>query len=136
MPRLTIWFYRTSLVYLALGVTFGGLLLFNKGFPYFPSFWNLLPSHIEFVLFGWVAQLAMGVSFSLLPRFSKPPVRGNENPAWGAYILVNVGIWMVVIASFWLGNHWLTLAGRAAETAAILAFAIHAWPRVKGYGVG
>ena len=33
MPRLSVWFIRLSLIYLALGFTFGGLLLLNKGLP-------------------------------------------------------------------------------------------------------
>lgn len=135
MPRLSIWFIRTSLLYLALGFTFGGLLLFNKGIPIYPSVWSLLPSHIEFVLFGWTVQLVMGMAFWILPRFSKPPIRGNEKFAWGAFILVNAGIWFIVLASFGPGSQWLTLSGRAAESAGVLAFAIHAWPRVKGVGI-
>jgi hypothetical protein len=95
----------------------------------------LLPSHIEFVLFGWVVQLVMGMAFWILPRFSKLPIRGNEKLAWGAFILVNSGIWLIVLASFGLGSHWLTLTGRAAESAGVLAFAMHAWPRVKGVGI-
>ncbi len=135
MPRLSTWFIRTSLLYLALGFTFGGLLLINKGFPYFPYFWSLLPAHIEMVLFGWTVQLVMGMAFWILPRFSKPPIRGNEKLAWGAFILVNTGIWFIVLASYWSGSQWLTLTGRAAETAGVLAFAAHAWPRVKGIGI-
>jgi hypothetical protein len=135
MPRLSIWFIRTSLVYLVLGFTFGGLLLINKGFPLYPYLWSLLPSHIEFVLFGWTVHLVMGMAFWILPRFSKPPVRGNENLAWGAFILINAGIWSLVLASFGPGGQWVTLAGRVVEAIGILAFVIHAWPRVKGVGI-
>lgn len=131
MPRLSNWFIRSSLAYLVLGFTFGGLLLFNKGFPLYPPLWSLLPSHIEFVLFGWTLQLVMGMAFWILPRFAKPPIRGNENLAWGAFFLINAGIWSLVLASFRPGAAWFTLFGRAAEAFGILAFVIHAWPRVK-----
>lgn len=134
MPRLSIYFIQSSLVYLVLGFTFGGLMLFNKGVPLHPMLWRLLPPHIEFVLFGWTVQLVMGMAFWILPRFPTKPIRGNEKLAWGAFILVNAGIWSLVLASFGSGSPWLTLAGRAVEATGILAFAAHAWPRVKGIG--
>jgi hypothetical protein len=135
MPRLSIWFIRFALDYLLLGFTFGGLILFNKGMPLFPLVWSLLPAHIEFVLIGWTSQLVMGMGFWILPRFSRPPVRGNEKMAWGAFVLVNAGIWMFALGSFGSVGGWLSLAGRAAEAAGVLLFVLNAWPRVKAVGV-
>ncbi len=109
-------------------------MLVNKGVPLSPVLWSLLPAHIEFVLFGWTLQLVMGMGFWILPRFSNPPLRGNEGLAWGAFFLLNAGIGTVVLASFWLGGIWLTLALRAAVAAGVILFSGHAWPRVKGFG--
>lgn len=131
MPRLSAWFIRASLAYLFLGFTFGGLLLFHKGFPLHPQMWRLLPAHIEFVLFGWTAQLVMGMAFWILPRFPKPPVRGNERLAWGAFWALNAGVALAALAPFVPGYAWLSLAGRAAEALGVILFARHAWPRVK-----
>jgi hypothetical protein len=131
MPRLSVWTIRASLIYLLLGFTLGGLLLFNKGFPTHPWIWGLLPAHIESVLMGWIVQFVMGVGFWILPRFAKPPLRGNEKLAWGAFILVNIGIWFLAAASLEAGSAWLVLLGRAAEAAGLLAFIAHAWPRLK-----
>jgi hypothetical protein len=122
------------LIYLCLGFTFGGLILFNKGMPLYPLAWLLLSAHIESVLFGWTVQLVMGVGFWILPRFPKPHVRGNEKLAWAAFILVNVGIGLVVLASFLSNGAWFGFLGRVTEAAGILAFAVHAWPRIKGFG--
>lgn len=130
MPRLSVWFIRASLVYLAVGFTFGGLLLTNKGFPVYPYVWSLLPAHIEFLLFGWTVQLVMGMAFWILPRFAKPPLRGNEYTAWAAFVLVNAGVWILALGPFLPSGGWLELAGRTAEGAGILAFAAHVWPRV------
>jgi cbb3-type cytochrome oxidase subunit 1 len=134
MPRLSVWFIRTSLVYLVLGFSFGGLMLINKGLPLHFLLWRLLPSHIEFVLFGWAVLLVMGMGFWILPRFSSHPVRGNETLAWAAFILVNIGIILIVLASLGAGGVWFTLAGRAAEAAGVLLFVAHAWPRIGGFG--
>jgi hypothetical protein len=129
MPHLSAWFVRAALLYLALGFTFGGLLLANKGVPLHPLTWRLLPAHIEFLLFGWTLQLIFGVAFWILPRWQTQ--RGNVQPAWSALLLVNVGIWLVVLTGWLNWPAWSMLAGRLLEAAAVAAFAAHAWPRVK-----
>lgn len=129
MPRLSAWFVRAALLYLALGFTFGGLLLANKGVPLHPLTWRLLPAHIEFLLFGWTLQLAFGVAFWILPRWQTQ--RGNVRPAWAALLLVNTGVWLVVLAGWLNWPTWSLVIGRLLETAAVTAFAVHAWPRVK-----
>lgn len=69
MPRPSVWFIRLALSYLLVGFTFACLLLSNKGLAYAPWLWRLLPAHIEILLVGWTAQLAMGVIFWIAPRF-------------------------------------------------------------------
>ena len=129
MPRLSVWFVRSASSYLALGFTFGALLLANKGIPLHPLTWRLLPAHIEFLLFGWTVQLAFGVAFWILPRWQTK--RGDERPAWLAFVSVNVGIWLVVLASWLAAPAWVLATGRVLQAAAMAAFALHAWPRVK-----
>ena len=129
MPRLSRWFIRASLIYLALGFTFGALMLFNKGVLLSVWLWQLLPAHIEFLLLGWTVQLAMGVAFWILPRFGS--ARGNEKAAWAAFIFLNAGVWMAGIGRLMGIPDSMVIIGRAAEAGAAIAFAIHAWPRVK-----
>ncbi len=133
MPRLSCWFIRTSLVYLLIGFTLGGSLLIHKGIPLHPALWRVLPAHIEFVLLGWIVQLAMGVAFWILPRFGSS--RGNETVAWWSYGLLNVGIWLVVGGTTLGGPSALAFLGRLAEMGAVIAFAWHAWPRIKPLGL-
>ncbi|HLE29768.1 MAG TPA: cbb3-type cytochrome c oxidase subunit I [Anaerolineales bacterium] len=135
MPRLSVWLIRTALAYLALGFTLGGLMLFNKGLPLAPAFWRLLPMHIEFVLFGWTIQLAMGVGFWILPRFVRGPARGDERRVWAAYVLLNAGVLSVSLGQWLAWPAWIPLLGRAAELLAVAAFALHAWPRIKPHGM-
>lgn len=134
MPRLSIWAIRAALVYLAVGFTFGGLMLVNKGIPLSPALWSLLPAHIEFLLVGWTVQLVMGMAFWILPRFSREPRRGNVPLAWFSVILLNLGVWLVGFGPLLVGIAWLQAAGRAAEIGAGLAFSAHAWPRIKATG--
>jgi hypothetical protein len=141
MPRLSVWFIRAALLYLALGFTLGMLLLANKGVLISPTIWQLLPAHMEFLLLGWTVQLALGVAFWILPRWQTQ--RGDVRGAYLAFILLNLGIWCVVLAPWldvWLSTglntswglgSWLLTFGRACEAGAAAVFALHAWPRVK-----
>jgi cbb3-type cytochrome oxidase subunit 1 len=131
MPRLSQWFIRAALVNLLLGFTFGALLLAHKGVPYWPALWRLLPAHVELVLIGWTAQLALGVAFWILPRFWRQPARGNEKAAWIALILLNSGVYLVLLGS-WQGFVAALFWGRMAEIGAAVAFAVAVWPRIAG----
>ena len=132
MPRLSCWFIRASLVYLVLGFTFGSLMLANKGIPFYPLLWRLLPSHMEFLLIGWMVQLGFGVAFWILPRFGEGPPRGNENLIWGAWSLLNLGIWLIVVQPVF-NQAWLVLSGRISEVAGVLVFVFAIWKRVKPF---
>ena len=148
MPRLSVWFVRCALAYLALGFTIGALMLIEKGVPVYPPLLRLLPVHIEFVLFGWTVQLAMGIAFWILPRFGSGaslqdqprgrvrqardlPPRGNEKAAWLAFGLLNAGIWLAGMSPVLDLPPILPLFGRACEAVAAAAFMVHAWPRIK-----
>lgn len=130
MPRLSQWLIRFSLIYLILGFSIGGLLLAHKGIPFYPQMWGWLPAHIEFLIMGWIVQLAMGVAFWTLPRFWVEPRRPNEHYIRAALVLLNVGIWLVVAGTTFQGGSWVLLAGRVLELLAVGFFALHSWRRV------
>jgi hypothetical protein len=130
MPRLSVIAIRTALVYLLAGFTFGALLLANKGIPFGGWIWSLLPAHIEFLLVGWTAQLALGVAYWILPRFSGGS-RGNVRLAAFAVGMLNIGVLLVAAQSVWPGVSSLAPAGREAEIGAAVLFALHAWKRVR-----
>jgi hypothetical protein len=130
VPRLTVWAVRASLLYLAAGFTLGALLLAHKGIPIHPGLWRLLPAHVECLLVGWTVQLGMGVAFWILPRFAGGASRGNEALAWCAVGLVNLGVVAVVLSGA-VGAASPALLGRVAEAGGAVAFALHAWGRVR-----
>ena len=131
MPRLSVWFVRASLIYLLVGITFGALILAEKGTSYYPSIWNLFPMHIEFLLIGWLVQLAMGVAFWILPRFSTGQPRGNEKLIWSAFLFLNFGI-LLTIMQVWLS--FAVMAGRLLQVIGILLYITGTWRRVKPHG--
>ena len=129
MQRLSVWLIRTALIYLLLGFTLGGLLLWHKGLSLNPALWRLLPAHVEFLLLGWTVHLVMGVAYWILPRIrTKRPLTAL---VWLSFCLLNGGIGLVTISGFVEFTTTARLAGRMLEVGAIMAFAAHAWPRVK-----
>ena len=130
MPKLTVWFVRTALCYLAVGFSVGAFLLAARGGAFGAPVGRLLPLHIEFLLIGWLVQLALGVAFWILPRFRAGPERGRESLAWLSYGLLNLGVIGAVLAP----KPDLRLLAHAAQGLAVAAFALHAWPRVKAFG--
>lgn len=125
MPRLTQYFLRASLIYLLLGFTFGSLILTQKGIPFAPFLWALLPLHVESVLIGWMTQFAMGVAFWILPRLGPTRPRGNETWSWIAFFTLNLGIWLS-----WIPSWNMVLPGRFLEIFALLLFVWGNWPRL------
>jgi hypothetical protein len=127
MPRLAAWIVRAALLYWLLGMTLGALLLWQKAVPGNPWLWATLPAHIEFLLVGWLGQVALGVAYWILPRFAG----GARGPVWPvatAWALLNLGIWLTALAGTHAG---LLAAGRLAEVAALLLFGAHGWRRVQ-----
>lgn len=130
MPRLSQWMIRSAFVYLIFGFTFGGLLLTHKGIPLHPSLWAWLPAHIEFLLLGWIVQLTMGVAFWILPRYWKKPRRPNETYAKAAFLLLNLGIWLVVAGTTFRLGRGAIITGRIVEFGGVALFGIQASKRI------
>ena len=131
MPRLSIWFIRTALVYFAAGITIGCLLLISKGAQQLSSVWSLLPTHIELVLIGWAMQLIMGVAFWMFPRHTYVPKRGNETLIWLSYGLLNGGLLLLVFAP---GSTSLAFVGQIGIVFSVLLFTGSIFRRTKGWG--
>ncbi len=132
MPRLASWFVRASMVYLLVGFTLGALMLAQEGVPFGPPILIVLTIHMEFLLVGWLIQLAMGVAFWILPRFGTGAPRGNENLVWAAFFLVNLGVLLTAL-QLWLAP--ALLEGRVAEIAGVGLYIAGAWARVKPMAV-
>jgi len=131
MPALSVWFVRASLLDLLAGFLIGALILAQKGIPYASQVWSLFPIHMEFLLIGWFAQLAMGVAFWIVPRFSSGPARGKGSIGWISLALINAGLLMGIL------QLWFTpsiLLRRILEICAGITFTIGLWRRIKPHG--
>lgn len=59
-------------------------------------------------------------------------MRGNEPLIWVAFWLLNVGLCLFVL-ELWLA--WVVLVAGPLEAAAVVAYAIGTWRRVKPHGL-
>ncbi len=130
MPRLSFWSVRFSRGYLLVGFTLGALMLANKGLPLAPWIWRLLPIHIPFLVVGFIAQLAMGVEFWIMPRFAGGS-RGNVTVGWLSILCLSLGIWVVAVQAWYGLAEAVLLAGRVLLGLAGVLFVANIWKRVK-----
>jgi hypothetical protein len=110
-------------------------MLWNKGSLFDARIWLLVSTHLEMLIVGWLIQLALGVAFWVLPRFTKEPRYGNVRRGWVGFALLNIGI-LLVITGIWQSDiNSLQAVGRLIELIAAVTLASVLWPRVKGFGV-
>ena len=133
MPRLTRLAVRLALSNLLAGATLGAAMLLDEalGAADWVWLWRWRPMHVELMLVGWVALLAVGVAHWILPRYvdGRPP-RGPAWPPRLAVLGLAAGPWLLGLGAG-LQLPWLSATGRLAELLGALAFAVHAWPRVR-----
>jgi cbb3-type cytochrome oxidase subunit 1 len=135
MPRLTRYFIKTALVYLAAALLLGLLLAARNSIDLPPERLALSPVYLHLFMVGWVAQLIFGMSFWMLPRFSREPRFGNQRLGWLAFALINCGVIAAGVGQWLNAPPAIIMLGRAAEVLAVVCFALHAWPRVRAIGV-
>jgi len=133
LPKITTVMTVSSLFYLALGTSLGGLLLVHKGVPLHPLLWSFLPAHADFLLWGWTTQLTLAVAYWIFPRFRTEPARGNPILHWAGFILFNLGLLLASAASFFSPSSWLRFSGRLGQLTGALVFVIYLWRRIRPY---
>jgi hypothetical protein len=86
---------------------------------------------------GWVTQFILGVALWMLPKYSMEKPRGIQALAWAAYIFLNIGLLVRVIAEP-LNAHlpgmvwgWLLVLSASLQWVGCLLFVLNAWRRVK-----
>jgi heme/copper-type cytochrome/quinol oxidase subunit 1 len=137
MPRLTRYFIKTALVYLAVAVAIGLLLAARSTVDLPAELLALTPVYFHLFMVGWVMQLIFGMLFWMLPKYSRERPRGHERLAWAAYILINAGLILRVIGEPLvavrsdLGAGWLLVLSALLQLIGGWMFISAVWPRVK-----
>ncbi len=133
MPALSATAIRLALLHFGGGLTIGFLMLANKGIPFAPELWRLLPVHAEFLLVGWTVQLTLAVAHWIVPRFRGGDF-GRPELARASIILLNAGVVLVALTALPGLPAALTAIGRLAEGAALVAYVLYIWPRIRIVG--
>jgi hypothetical protein len=139
MPRESQVMIRTALIWMALGVTAGGLMLLNKGVPLLPWLWTLRVPHVHMLLVGWMVQFACGVAFWILPRLDAGGARGDQRLIWGCYAALNSGVVVGTLhALLRTVSNWKVLDALPPLMGALYLlsaglFVAQAWPRVRPF---
>jgi hypothetical protein len=139
VPKLSIWMVRSALLHLVIGFAIGAAIMWQKGPGGMPEAWRWLPVHIHMLLIGWIVQLAIGVAYWILPRFTSrdevtgrfEQARGRDALAWASFILLNTSTASALVVL--TGWPWAIPASALLAASAALAFTLHAWPRVKPF---
>lgn len=129
MPKLTIAATRAALAWFAIGFTIGLGLLIDKATGGLGLGVGWLHAHLHVLLFGWLVQLIFAVGYWMLPRFGRD--RPRRGFAIAAIALLNIASCLAMCFP-WLRLHEATWV---AQGFGVICFAVHAWPRVKAFGV-
>lgn len=130
MEWFVIRFLKASLVWLALGVSLGLLMLI------WPAAILYRPAHLHLNLLGFVTMMIYGVGYHVLPRFSGHPLHSREL-AGVHWWMANVGLGLLV-AGFILRPHlyrWslpLLIVGGSASTLGAFIFIYNIWRTIDG----
>ena len=137
MPRLTRYFIKTALIYLALSLALGAVLAARSALALPDELAAFSPVFFHLFMVGWVTQLIFGMLFWMLPRQSKERLRGDERLAWIAFVTINVGLLVRAIGEPLvtlqpdMGAGWLLALSAVLQLIGGWAFIGNAWPRVQ-----
>ena len=95
------------------------------------------PVYVHLLVVGWITQMIFGVAYWMFPKYSTEAPRGNDRLAIAAYVCLNAGLLLRVVAEPAYVLHPGAVFGRALGLSATLqwlggmAFVVNTWARVK-----
>ncbi len=128
---------RTALAYLVAATLLGAALLLNQAIGVSGALFALQPVFYHLLTIGWLTQLILGVAVWMFPAASREQPHGNPRLTWLAYLALNAGLLLRLVAEpllTWRPAPWL---GGALALSALLQvtgiwlFIGLVWPRVK-----
>jgi cbb3-type cytochrome oxidase subunit 1 len=126
-------FVKASVVWLAIGVTFGVAMAAH------PVWGVYRTAHMHMTLLGFVTMMIYGVGYHVLPRFTGHPLWSRRLPGWHWW-LSNIGL-ALMVAGFILRINLVAGVRAATITLAIggtlsalgaYAFVLNIWLTLNG----
>lgn len=133
MPLLSRVLIKVSLIFLVIGVTAG---IISASSSHVAAAALRIPAYHALTV-GWLTQLVFGVAYWLFPRFSRERPYGTDGYLPAAFVLLNVGLLLRVVAepmafvqpaAAW---RMAIVASAVIQTIATVGFARYFWTRVK-----
>lgn len=124
MPVSSAWMVRLSFIYLAAGFVVGALMMMGMVAAH-----PLRLVHADWLLLGFMLQLAFGVASWILPR---TPSRKSAAPVWIALGGTNLGL-ALATAGAMMGEGRMLAIGRLTILLSAAVFAVYIWPRVRSF---
>ena len=137
MPILTRWFIKTSLVYFVAALVVGVAQAAHAPLSLASGLAAAGPVYVHLLVVGWITQMIVGVAYWMFPKDSAEAPRGNDRLAIAAYVCLNAGLLLRVIAEPTYALHPGAGFGRALGLSAVLqwlggmGFVVNTWARVK-----
>jgi len=137
MPVLTRWFIKTSLVYFVAALVLGVAQTAQAPLRLAPGFVVAGPVYVHLLVVGWITQMIFGVAYWMFPKYTMAEPRGSDRLVIVAYLGLNAGLLLRVVAEPATILHPDAGFGPALALAAVLqwlggmAFVVNTWARVK-----
>jgi heme/copper-type cytochrome/quinol oxidase subunit 1 len=136
MTPLVRLYVKTSFVFLLLGLVLGAYIslevnLRGRGVP-----WPLITAHVHLVLVGFLLTLVFGIATWMFPRPGREDSRYRPWLAWLVYWVLTVSTAVRALgelAAAVSGARGSPLAalGGFGQLAAVVAFVLNVWTRVR-----
>ena len=126
-------FIRSSLIWLAIGITIGLAMAIAPARAL-----GFRPAHMHANLLGFVSMMIFGVAYHVLPRFSGQPLY-RRNLAAAHVWIANSGLalmvagWIVRVYAATPG-YWLLASGGVLSAFGALLFIFNIWRTLDGAG--
>jgi hypothetical protein len=137
VPTLSRCYIKSGLLYFAIGLMMGAMLLAQPVMGWSPSLQVLRPVYLHFLFIGWVTQLIMGVGYWMFPKQSKEKPRGSEWLGWAVLVLLNVGMVLRAIGEPMMvlapqgGYGWIVATASMCLLLAGWGFILNTWGHIK-----
>lgn len=131
MPLITRLFIKSGLIFFLTALIIGVLTQIKS-----IQFTGMIPLFWHTLTVGWITQIIMGVSMWMFPGRIKEENFQNQKWAWMAFLFLNIGLWLRVLAepllSISQNETWnmVLVISASFQFVGVSSYVFEIWPRV------